>query len=176
MKKTPFVCAVFLVSALLFTGCAPSADGSEESTASKLDSIPFEDGQLYAVAYLGYQEIFGLDFYAERYLDSGQLPIHYLSSGDYYLIIPRYAGMSLSLFQNDIETWEMVLRFENPDCGPFILQCNASDIFADAVIRLTYEGESVEFSPFVSLKDGTLDIGPNGLDLTRTEGAGYSQG
>ena len=43
----------------------------------------------------------------------------------------------------------------------------ASDIFADAVIRLTYQDESVEFSPFLSLKDGSVDIGARGLDLTK---------
>lgn len=170
MKKTSFLCAIFLSCALLFAGCASSNGG--ESTASKLDSIPFEDGQWYAAAYLGYQQIYDLDVYAERYLDHDNLPIHYFSSGDYYLVIPRYAGMSLSLFQNDIVTGETVLRFEDPNCQPFILQCNASDIFADAVIRLTYEGESTEFSPFISLKDGELDIGPKGLDLTDTKGLG----
>lgn len=170
MKKAPFLCTILLLFTLL-TGCA-SSGGSEESGTGKLDDIPFEDSQWYAAAYLGYQEMSDLDVYAERYLDSSRLPIHYLSSGDYYLIIPRYAGMSLSLFQTDIETGDAVLRFEDPDCEPFVLQCNASDIFADAVIRLTYEGESVEFSPFISLKDGALDVGPRGLDLTNAEAAG----
>lgn len=170
MKKASFFCAIFLSCSLLFAGCASSAGGPEESTANKLDNIPFGDDQWYAVAYLGYQQIFDLDIYAERYLEHGKLPIHYLSSGDYYLVIPRYAGMSLSLFQNDIVTEETVLRFEDPDCRPFILQCNASDIFADAAIRLTYEGESTEFSPFISLKDGELDVGPKGLDITDTKG------
>lgn len=172
MKKTSFFCALLLVCALMLTGCAPSGGDPEGTTVIKRDSIPFDDGQWYAAAYLGYQEMSGLEAYAERYLDSDQIPIHYLSSGDYYLVIPRYAGISLTLLQNDIETGEAALRFEDPDCGPFILQCNASDIFADAVIRLDYEGESVEFSPFISLKDGTLDIGPHGLDLTGTAEAG----
>lgn len=174
MKKSFFFCAVSLVCTLLFAACAPSAGGLAESDAGRPDGIPFEDGQWYAAAYLGYQEISGLDVYAGRYLENDRLPIHYLSPGDYYLIIPRYAGMFLSLFQNDIETGEAVLRFEDPDCGPFILQCNASDIFADAAIRLTYEGERVEFSPFISLKDGKLDIGPKGLDLTDANAPGNS--
>lgn len=37
----------------------------------------------------------------------------------------------------------------------------------DATVRLSWEDEEVEFSPFISLKDGSLDIGPHGLDLTR---------
>ena len=48
------------------------------------------------------------------------------------------------------------------------MQCNVSDIFADVTVRLEYNGETAEFSPFISLKDGTLMIGERGLDLTES--------
>lgn len=160
MKK--IVCPMLLVCLGLLAGCA-----SQKQEPGKLDAIPFAEGQSYAVAYLGYQQIDDLDYYVEKYLDRDRVPIHYLSDGDYYLVIPRYAGMELSLFQNDMMTAQSTLVYEDPDCQPFILQCNVSDIFADATIRLTYEGESAEFSPFISLMDGSLDIGSQGLDLTR---------
>ena len=129
---------------------------------SKRDAIPFEAGQLYAAVYLGYQAIEDWDYYAERYLDSDKLPVHYVSDGDYYLVIPRYDGMSLSLYVNDVETGLGTLRFQDLDCGPFVIQCNASDIFADVIVLLEYNGETAEFSPFLSLKDGTLMIGERG--------------
>ena len=150
-----------LLCLFLLGGCG----GVEE--VSKRDNIPFQEGQLYAAAYLGYQQIDDLDYYLERYLDDGELPVHYLSGGDFYLVIPRYDGMALALSRSDIETLQSTLIYEDPDCRPFLLQCNASDIFADAVIRLTYQDESVEFSPFLSLKDGSVDIGARGLDLTK---------
>ena len=157
-----------VVRPLMLLVCLASLAGcSFEHQGRKQESIPFAQGQYYAVAYLGYQQIDGLDFYVERYLDGGTLPVHYLSSGDYYLVIPRYAGMALSLYRNDLETSQPILIYEDPDCRPFIIQCNASDIFADATIRLTYKEESVEFTPFLSLKDGSLDIGEQGLELTR---------
>lgn len=147
----------------------PEPDGQEQDiqVRSKRDSIPFSEGQLYAVAYLGYQQAEDLDYYVENYLDNGDLPTHYLSSGDYYLIIPRYDGMALSLFRGEIDLTEPILLYEDPNCQPFLLQCNVSDIFADAVIRLTYGDETVEFSPFISLKDGSVDVGPSGLLLTK---------
>lgn len=145
----------------LFSGCGP------EEAVGKRGSIPFQEGQLYAVAYLGYQQTGDLDYYLERYLDDSQLPTHYISNGDYYLVIPRYDGMELTLSRNDLETSQSILLYEDPDCRPFLLQCNASDIFADATISLTYEGETAEFSPFISLKDGSVEIGDHGLDLTR---------
>ncbi len=160
MKRTVAALLVPLACLGLLAGCA----GQEQ--ASRQESIPFAEGQLYAVAHLGYQQMDSLDEYAARYLDRDQIPIHYLSDGDYYLIIPRYSGMHLSLYHNDLETSVPSLIYEDPDCAPFILQCNVSDIFADATIRLTYEDETAEFSPFISLKDGSVDVGERGLDLT----------
>ena len=163
---------ILLIAALLFctllAGCASSPSGSAPipPRASKRDNIPFAENQFYAVAHLGYQEIEDLEFYAERYLDSDELPVHYFSDGDYYLVIPRYTEMKLSLYRNDIVTSSSALVYEEPDCRPFILQCNVSDIFPDAAIQLTYAGETVEFSPFISLKDGSVDVGERGLLLT----------
>lgn len=163
---------ILLIAALLFctllAGCAFSPSGSAPTPprASKRDNIPFAENQFYAVAHLGYQEIEDLEFYAEQYLDSDELPVHYFSDGDYYLVIPRYTEMKLSLYRNDIVTSSSALVYEEPDCRPFILQCNVSDIFPDAAIQLTYEGETVEFSPFISLKDGSVDVGERGLLLT----------
>ena len=163
---------ILLIAALLFctllAGCASSPSGSAPipPRASKRDNIPFAEDQFYAVAHLGYQEIENLEFYAEQYLDSNELPVHYFSDGDYYLVIPRYTEMKLSLYRNDIVTSSSALVYEEPDCRPFILQCNVSDIFPDAAIQLTYAGETVEFSPFISLKDGSVDVGERGLLLT----------
>lgn len=145
----------------------PGSASSSQTQTSKRDQIPFTDGQSYAVAHLGYLEIEDLDYYVQRYLDSDDIPIHYLSSGDYYLIIPRYEGMELSLYANDFNTSQSTLFYQETDCQPFILQCNVSDIFPDATIELTYQGEKVSFSPFISLKDGSLDIGEHGLDVTK---------
>jgi len=52
-------------------------------------------------------------------------------------------------------------------CRPFILQCNVSDIFTDATICLTRETETVEFSPYISLEDGSVQVGDRGVDITK---------
>ena len=107
MKKQ-IITAVLLSAVLVFSGCgqrggdsaldgtpevtvpdtpdaAPVSPGigSDPAPVSKRDAIPFAEGQLYAAAYLGYQAIDDWDYYAERYLDSGDVPIHYVSDGDY---------------------------------------------------------------------------------------------
>lgn len=189
MKKES-ITALALVLALLLGGCglfeAPAgqteqdrdtrpgagmAEDTEKRPESKRDAIPFEDGQLYAAAYLGYQETGDLDYYADLYLDSAELPTYTVSDGDYYLIIPRYAGMSMTLSVIDIETSRPKVLLREPDCGPFVLQCNISDVLEDALIWLEYEGDSVEFSPYISLENGAPQMGERGLDLTKPESA-----
>ena len=172
--KRIFFWVITLVSFALLAGCTPVSGGGNagETVASKRDNIPFEEGQAYAVAHLGYLEIEDLDYYVERYLDGDQLPTHYFSYGDYYLVIPRYSGMELSLYRNDITTSDATLVYEEPDCRSFIIQCNVSDIFPDATIQLRYEGTAVEFSPFISLKDGSVVVGEKGLNITKHEGDG----
>lgn len=165
MKKLAFYCLSLSACLSLLAGCT---DSSQQS--SQPEKIPFAQDQYYAAAHVGYQQIDDLDYYTERYLDSDQISIHYLSDGDYYLIIPRYSGMKLSLFRNDLESSEPILIYEDPDCEPFLLQCNVSDIFPDATVRLTYQDHTAEFSPFISLKDGSVDIGTQGLDLTKEAG------
>lgn len=137
-----------------------------ESKPSKIDDIPFAEGQWYAVACLGYEGTDGLSAYTEKYLDSNTLPIHHVSSGEYYLIIPRYTDMTLRLYRNSMDTAERTLIFEETECHPFVVQCNVSDIFPDVTVQLTYQGETVEFSPYISLKDGSVQAGDRGLDIT----------
>lgn len=194
--KRLFAIIMILSCMLMFGGCAqkdadpaplpestgdrPSSDTSDAAQENtkptpapapvrKRDAIPFKEGQLYAAAYLGYQTIDDWNYYTEKYLDTAEIPTHYVSGGDYYLVIPRYDGMALSLFVNDIETSEAAIRFRDPDTGAFVIQCNVSDIFADVTIRLEYKGETAEFSPFISLKDGSVMVGERGLDITKTE-------
>lgn len=185
MKKIAGMTAVLLLL-LTLAGCSkpshtnvpdepemPSASevpNAEETTSetktSKIDNIPFAEDQLYAVACLGYEGEENRSVYAERYLDSETLPIHYVSTGEYYLIIPRYADMAMRLYRNSMVTTEGTLIYEEAGSRPFIVRCNISDIFPDVTIQLTYQGETVEFSPYISLKDGNVEVGDRGLDIT----------
>ena len=130
-------------------------------------SVPFQDGQLYAVAYLGYGSIDDLDYYMENYLNVTSLPIHYISGGEYYLIIPRGDEMTVKLYVIDPETSTQTLIYEEAECRPFIVQCNASDIFADLAVEISGPEGSAGFSPSLSLRDGSVQAGDSALDLTK---------
>jgi len=136
---------------------------------SKRNNIPFENNQLYAVAYLGYGVKEYMDYYRENYLDEEEVLNYYFSGAEYYLIIPRYEDMEVRLYRNDLATMGKTLEQECENGKPFIVQCNISDIFPDVTVELNYNGETVEFSPYISLMDGSVQVGDRGLDITKPE-------
>lgn len=185
MKKMTTFLGSLLMCGVLLAGCGagdPAGDeeqlnsevqsseqmdemvGSDEQL-TKMDAIPFGEGQFYAVALLGYQDMSSFEDYAALYLDDPEIPIHYISDGSYYLVIPR-EPMDLQICRNDMETGESTLVFYDPVCEPFIVQCNVSDIFADTTIVLSNSEISEEFSPFISLENGEVQMNAGGVLLT----------
>ena len=167
MKQKRYLFAVLAVLCLALTACTQAAP-SEEEPALPYENITFQEGQLYAAAYLGWEEMEGLSDYQTAYLKGESVPVHYISPGEFYLIIPRYPDMAVKLYQNDINGAAPVLLFEAENCVPFVVQCNISDIFSDLTVELSYGGEAVSFSPYISLKDGSIQVGERGLELKKT--------
>lgn len=159
IKKTAVLLAAI---ALLLCGCAKETGTSD---AKSWHDIPFEEGQLYALAYLGYQTPEKLDDYCAKYLNNAALPTHYLSGGDYYLVIPRDDACTIRLYQNNMETAGSVLFYGQPNGQPFVVQCNVSDIFPDLTVEIVSGEESVRFSPFISLENGEVQPVERGLLL-----------
>lgn len=153
--------SVLLACILLLCGCA----GEGEPSAAE-NPVPFAAEQVYALAYLGYQQSEKLDGYRAKYLDDAALPVHYVSGGDYYLIIPRDDVSTVRLFVNNIETDSSTLFYEQSDARPFVVQCNVSDIFPDLTVEIVNESDTVRFSPFISLENGEVQIDEHGLLLT----------
>ena len=116
----------------------------------------------------GVGEMGDLDFYREAYLGGAYVPIHYFSPGEFYLVIPRYRDMEVKLYQNDINGAWPSLVFQAGECVPFVVQCNISDMFPDVTVELARGGEVVSFSPCISLKDGSIQVGERGLDVTKS--------
>lgn len=168
MKKFISIFLLITVMTALFTGCFASEPKAENKSAYKSDAIAFNESDLYAAAYLGYNDTADNGYYFETYLNTENLPIFHISSGEYYLIIPRYSEMSLKIFENDLETETQTLLYETLESKPFIIQCNESDIFSNVTISMSDGTNSTEFSPFISLKDGSVQIGDDGIDITKS--------
>jgi len=72
------------------------------------------------------------------------------------------------LLRNDMLTQTSSIFYEQPDGSPFVIGCNVSDIFPDVTVEITAsDGEKVSFSPFISLEDGSVEVGERGLNITR---------
>ena len=132
-----------------------------------LSTLPYTDGQLYAAAYLGYQAPTDLDFFQQTYFGGRELPVHHISDGDFYLIIPRDPNATVRLYKNDMVTDSKTLFYEQTNGDAFVIGCNVSDIFPDVTVSITSGGETVDFSPYISLKDGSVQVGARGLNITR---------
>ena len=179
--KQRTILSTLLLCALLLAGCGTAAQTPDATptpaqeaaatptpTPDPLSTLPYTDGQLYAAAYLGYQAPTDLDFFRQTYFGGRELPVHHISDGDFYLIIPRDPNATVRLYKNDMLTQTSSIFYEQPDGSPFVIGCNVSDIFPDVTVEITAsDGEKVSFSPFISLKDGSVEVGECGLNITR---------
>lgn len=179
--KQRTILSTLLLCALLLAGCGTAAQTPDATstpaqeaaatptpTPDPLSTLPYTDGQLYAAAYLGYQAPTDLDFFQQTYFGGRELPVHHISDGDFYLIIPRDPNATVRLYKNDMLTQTSSIFYEQPDGSPFVIGCNVSDIFPDVTVEITAsDGEKVSFSPFISLKDGSVEVGECGLNITR---------
>ena len=163
MKRKTIRVALALLCLVLAACGQPAAEAD-----APYENIDFQEGQLYAAAYLGWEEMEDLDFCRETYLRGADVPVHYVSPGEFYLIIPRHPETAVKLYRNDINGGQPALIYQAEVCVPFVVQCNISDIFSDVTVELSYGGETVSFSPYISLKDGSVQVGERGLDLTKS--------
>ena len=74
----------------------------------------------------------------------------------------------MRLYKNDMVTDSKTLFYEQTNGDAFVIGCNVSDIFPDVTVEITAsDGEKVSFSPFISLEDGSVEVGERGLNITR---------
>lgn len=108
---------------------------------------------------------------------------------DYVLVKPRFSaffhtGLDLILRRLGVQTVLLAgtttpncirttcydaisLFYEQTNGDAFVIGCNVSDIFPDVTVSITSGGETVDFSPYISLKDGSVEVGECGLNITR---------
>lgn len=127
----------------------------------------FNENEVLAVFYIG-----GMDesydySLAKKYFSEEELASFEeikIGGTEKYLIIPRYKGnveiYSLSLDENTTNTNSKLIKNASQ---PFYITCNESDIFPNSRIRVcTRTGEYV-YSPYISLKDGSVVVNENVL-------------
>ncbi len=148
------------------------AINSEPTPAADITYIDWQDDNICAVAYLGYD--YG-DFVRQdpyMYMPQGTDYVTLDNSGlEMFLVIPRNADVTgevlwleLAAESAEMEVVEQMLAVT--DGQPFFLRCNVSDIIPDIEITLTSGDKTTTFSPYISLKDGSVVLGDYVQEIT----------
>ena len=152
--------------------------------ATELDQLrarAADHGDLCAAATLGYMGLSETSTIADYLQSSGwaetfsfltEIPQsrQISQAGDeLYVIIPASADTAVRVYSYVMDEsngymggrGELLAEFTG---DPFLLRCNVSDIFPNVVVVLeTADGETLEYSPSISLKDGTLGVPDTGV-------------
>lgn len=153
-----------------------SVQGSAQSTVSsaEVDShdyytgIPDEDSTLGALFYLGdreeeikaNQEMLKNNYFSQMDEQWWEELESYTTQGgqECFMIVPKYEQTNIKVYETELDdegklqTGQILWQGD----APLFLGCNRSDIVPDTQVVLTYGNRTVVFSPFISLKDGTI--------------------
>lgn len=178
--KQRTILSTLLLCVLLLAGCGAAAQtpdatptpAPEAAATPTPDARPAEHSAVYGRATLrrGLPRLSGPDgsgfLPADVFWRQGAAGAPHLGWG---LLShhPRDSSATVRLYKNDMETDAKTLFYEQTNGDAFVIGCNVSDIFPDVTVSITSGGETVDFSPFISLKDGSVQVGERGLDITR---------
>ncbi len=125
--------------------------------------LPFkkDDGKLLGIMYIGGLEEDYDYTIVDRYFNTRDFETVKLEGEEKYLIIPRYCEVevySLSMDEVDEEDFVMNEKYIKTMDKPFYITCNVSDIIANSLLRVNKDGNQYSYSPYISLKDGSLVV------------------
>lgn len=125
-------------------------------------AIGFEnDAQLLGIIYLGGTESSYDYSLVDKYYtkeEQEQFVLAELGGEEMYLVIPRYETETYLNKLEMGENGETIKQNHMMSIPPFFVQCNASDIFSNAEISFNYKGKEYVYSPYISLKDGSVVV------------------
>lgn len=182
INKISLVAVLLIISLMIVsTGCqsvkqpaenpadASAADGNTDIFGIFKYTPCDNDSDAVALAYLGYdiapedlnakiaEKLTGIT--AEEFSHIRQVE---LEGDEYYLIVPRYADSTVSVFKSDIEAdYDKNAPISSTSGEAIVLKCNSSDIITNSVVEVSYTDDggnsrSIVFSPSLSLKDGEI--------------------
>lgn len=160
MKNKLVVLAVILVLALAFVALYILV--LNKPSYLKTD-LPFEkdDGKLLGIIQIGgLEEVYDYSI-VNKYFNTRDFETISLEGEEKYLIIPRDCEVevySLSMGEIDEESISMDETYIKTMTEPFYITCNVSDIIANSLLRVVKDGKQYSYSPYISLRDGSLVV------------------
>ena len=85
-----------------------------------------------------------------------------------YFIVPIQKNVTMNIYSAVMEEADIVKdKLIASTNKPFILKCNVSDIIPNIIIEIKQNNIVYEYSPSISLKDGSLYVNECVLDVTK---------
>lgn len=133
-------------------------------------SISFKDDKVMAIINIGSDEKSYDYSLVKKYYGNKKIPEISTSGSEKYLIIPRYKDSYINVYElviNDSGSFDKIRRGMFSE--PFYITCNISDIFSNVLIEMIYDGKVYNYSPYISLKDGSLFVEDFVLEVKKME-------
>jgi hypothetical protein len=119
-------------------------------------------GDIAALLYMGPEDVFAetKPLVQEKYFGKleGKWPekVETVQAApwDYYLFLPKYKDTVVTVSEIDMEG--AVVSELISTVNPVLIKCNLSDIAPSVKITARYKDSELSFSPFISLKDGSV--------------------
>ena len=180
MKKNRLVIILLLVVLVTVSGCGskPEAENSA-TTSTKVEGntvvapqtagVDWQDGALCAIAFVGYESMDKHLYSNSLFMVNEELSLqqeyqdYVIYTGDeVYFVVPRYKDATFKIEEMEHGTGIIGDVLFEGDYVPALIVCNISDLYPNCLITITGNGESVSFSPSISLADGSVVIPSNG--------------
>ena len=77
-----------------------------------------------------------------------------------YVIYPLLNNSKINIYKAELDGESNLVKKDLivPTNKPFILNCNISDIIPNTILEIEYNNKKYEYSPSISLKDGSISV------------------
>lgn len=102
----------------------------------------------------------------EKYFDEDFM-LYEANGEELYFIVPIQKNVTLNIYSAVMEEADIVKdKLIASTNKPFILKCNVSDIIPNIIIEIKQNNKVYEYSPYISLKDGSLYVNEYVMDIS----------
>ena len=132
---------------------SPSPTPAPEITIN--DQVPFEEGDIMAVIFIGSLEIVYDYSLADKYFAGTDLATISFEGQEKYLIIPKYPD-DINIYSVSHEEDGLKDEYYTTARGAFYIVGNVSEVYRNMKIATVHNGKYYEFSPCLSGNDGSV--------------------